>query len=315
MLATFLVTIWRLFRVLTAWLLRTIRKFLKAIKERAKGSPPRQRHYSRRRKLPEPPRHWRRKPEWVGPVILEMKARNPGFGYIKIAADFNRIYAHPHKVSGGKTWVGEFIKKHRYDIAQLRKRCKHKVPRAMARNRIWGFDATGKGDEHGSVHAIAGLVDHGSRRALALEPVRDRTATGLLKIIDAAVEVHGRPRTLRTDNEAVFKSPVFEAGLNALGIKHRFSKPGCPWQNGRIERLFGTLKEKLDQLVVANIDALDQALAVFRDWYNNIRPHNHLNGLTPRERWDEVDPYRTAPKSVEVFSEWDGLLTGLRIRR
>ena len=37
--------------------------------------------------------------------------------------------------------------------------------------------------------------------------------------------------------------------IKQLGIRHQRTTPGCPWQNGRIERLFGTLKNKLDQLV------------------------------------------------------------------
>jgi transposase InsO family protein len=71
--------------------------------------------------------------------------------------------------------------------------------------------------------------------------------------------------------------------LALLGIRHKLSRPGCPWQNGRIERLFGTLKSKLDQWSVANADELVQALARFEFWYNAVRPHQNLGGWTPLE--------------------------------
>lgn len=266
-------------------------------------------------KKPAPAGHWRRKPDWVPLEIVRLKAAAPTLGGAKIAASFNRLYAHACKVTVGKTYVCEILREHRYELERLRERCKHRVPAPMGRNRLWAFDLTGKGDAQGKVMAIAGLIDHGTRRALVLEPIVDRSAADLLQILIKAVKQFGTPRALRTDNEAVFRSPDFEAGLRLLGIQHQFTQPGKPWQNGCIEKLFGTLKGKLDQFVVPNIHALTQALATFRVWYNQIRPHNHLNGLTPDEVWCEIDPYRITPRRVDVFSEWDGLLQGFAIRR
>jgi putative transposase len=85
--------------------------------------------------------------------------------------------------------------------------------------------------------------------------------------------------------------------------------------NGRIERLFGTLKQSLDQIVVRDASQLMTALAIFREWYNEVRPHNNLCGRTPSEAWRNVNPYARAPKSATSFSEWDGLLEGVRMRR
>jgi hypothetical protein len=53
----------------------------------------------------------------------------------------------------------------------------------------------------------------------------------------------------------------------------------------------------------------------FRHWYNVIRPHQHLHGLTPHEAWCGIDPYRSAPRAVERFSAWGGLLTGFYLHR
>jgi putative transposase len=48
----------------------------------------------------------------------------------------------------------------------------------------------------------------------------------------------------------------------------------------------------------------------FQYWYNAIRPHRHLNGLTPNEQWEEINPYRKNPRQVKKVSFWNGLLTG-----
>jgi len=99
-----------------------------------------------------------------------------------------------------------------------------------------------------------------------------------------------------------------------LGIRHHRTEPHCPWQNGRVERFFGTLKAKLDFWAVSGVDELQAALADFRDWYNLLRPHRHLLGRTPMEAWRGVDPFRTAPIEARYFSAWNGMLTGLLLR-
>ncbi|MFZ6747230.1 hypothetical protein ACO0LC_28775 [Undibacterium sp. JH2W] len=53
----------------------------------------------------------------------------------------------------------------------------------------------------------------------------------------------------------------------------------------------------------------------FTTWYNFIRPHQHLHGYTPAEVWTGVDPYASAPKSVQYFSAWDSLLIGYYLQR
>ncbi len=87
-----------------------------------------------------------------------------------------------------------------------------------------------------------------------------------------------------------------------------------PWQNGRIERFFGTLKQSLDEWTVNGQESLQASLESFREWYCEVRPHAPLNGWTPFETWHGIDPYRSQPKHVEWFHAWDGLLTGIRIR-
>jgi transposase InsO family protein len=82
----------------------------------------------------------------------------------------------------------------------------------------------------------------------------------------------------------------------------------APWQNGRIERFFATFKGRilpwLDQAGVP--DDLAPDLALFRAWYNQARPHQHLDGLTPAMAWAGRLP-AGRPRYV---SEWNGLLTG-----
>ena len=84
--------------------------------------------------------------------------------------------------------------------------------------------------------------------------------------------------------------------------------------NGRVERLFGTLKEKLDRFQVDGRETLASMLDEFCFWYNAVRPHQHLNGCTPDEVWHGIHPYACIPKTVQLYSGWEGALQGYYLR-
>ncbi len=257
--------------------------------------------------------HVRRKPVWVKHEIVRLKAHLPSSGCRKIRDAFNRAYAS-QGMRVGKTFVATVLREHHYEIAQLRLKWKNKVPTPLPCNHTWGIDATGKADESGQVHAILGIVDHGSRRAISLQPLRTLTAIATLRVMLDAIELFGKPRFVRTDNASQFRSKLFRFAMAWLGIRQRFSKPGMPWMNGRVERFFGTLKERLNHLAVTDFAGLALALAEFKVWYNRVRPHQHLGGRTPAEAWDGIDPYQRLPKEIRYVVGWDGLLTGFYSR-
>ena len=93
-----------------------------------------------------------------------------------------------------------------------------------------------------------------------------------------------------------------------LGIKHQRTEKCCPWMNGKIERFFGTLKNRLQYHCVKNGQTLGRDIALFRCWYNHVRPHQHLNGRTPAEVWAKKQPNSQAKN--RYFYAWGGALTG-----
>lgn len=239
----------------------------------------------------------------------------PYAGCRSIGDVFNRLHAARHGVTVSKTWVNGLVRTHRYEIEVLRRGLKHRKPHPVPRNQVWGLDLTGKQDLNGDVQPILGIVDHGTRRALALGAPSNKSTWTLLGHLFLAIGKYGKPRSVRTDNESMFHSHVWRTVLRLAGIRHQLTVPGCPWMNGRVERFFGTLKAKLDQIEVVSREALSECLGEFGAWYNHVRPHQHLNGLTPVEAWNGIDPYARKPKQVLFFEAWGGLLTGFYLRR
>ena len=247
---------------------------------------------------------YRKKPTWVIKKVIEHKAFMSDAGCRSIATSFNRQFGGRETVS--KSWVYNTVKKHRYEILELRKKFKNKRPRVVQLNRFWAMDMSGKFDLDKNNLQILGIIDHGSRASLYLKAIHSKASIHLLRIILDAVEKHGKPQAILTDNEAVFTSKLFKFGLWFLAIKHQCTDVGCPWQNGRVERFFGTLKEKLNQIDVLDFNHLNLHLIDFRFFYNHVRTHQHLDNRTPAEVWTGKGFKRKA----KPYSSWGGLLTG-----
>lgn len=293
-----------LWKLLYRWLLRWL----------FASAHPRSGRQGWRRSLPASAVRHVRKPAWVVDELVRFKALTPKAGCRSIADCFNRRFAAKQQMTVSKSYVAYTLRQQRYAIAEARRCIRRRRATAGPANHTWALDLTGKQDIYGKQHAILGLVDHGTRRLLALTAVPNKSAWTLLGYLFLAIGRYGKPQALRSDNERVFTGKVFRAALRLGGIRQQLSDLGCPWQNGRIERLFGTLKGKLDQWRVLDGGQLQSALGQFAFWYNAVRPHQNLGGRTPLEAWRGIDPYRQAPKREKWFEAWDGLLQGYHLR-
>ena len=99
-------------------------------------------------------------------------------------------------------------------------------------------------------------------------------------------EHHVTIRRVLTDNAKAYRiSTDWAAVCSALEIKRRFTKPGCPWTNGKAERFNRTLQNRWAYRApwTNNQDRTD-ALADFLIFYNTVRGHDALAGRTPTSR-------------------------------
>ena len=254
----------------------------------------------------------RRKPDWVRRKIIHLKALLPDEGCRHIADVFNRRHGNGQDIRVGKTYVSYVIRHNQYQILLQRRYLRRRRPLSVPLHQTWALDLSGKTDTAARTHMMLAIVEHASRACLLLERCRQRSSAALLLQLCATIRQHGLPRCLRTDNEGIFTSRLFRFGLICLGIRHQRTHPGCPWENGRVERFFGTLKRKLDRWNVPDACALDASLYQFRLWYNHVRPHQHLDGRTPAEAFTGNTK---APKEITWFQAWDGMLAGYYLRR
>ena len=265
----------------------------------------------------------RPKPPWVRREVIRLRAWSPALSCRNLAEVFNGQFAE-RGVSVGRTYVATTLRAANADIVRLRRTLKHRVPKAMPRNRVWALDLTGKADLNGHQQMMLGLLDHGTRACLRLSALTDKRSVTILLELIVAFRRFGLPKRLRVDNdaqgcasaasagcaraaEACFNSRLMRSALALLGIRLQTTNLHCPWQNGRIERFFGTFKQHLDRVTIADSDDLRCKLIEFRAWYNHVRTHQHLHGYTPAEAWDGRAKSTRQPQWFEV---WNGRITG-----
>ena len=126
----------------------------------------------------------------------------------------------------------------------------------------------------------------------------------------------GIPEVLRPDNGLEFVNAALERVCGVLGVHLLPTPPYLPYRKGKVERVNRTV----DQTLLCGLpfytegpraadgrlfgpDTPPMALALFVDrfaeWvvdYNTVRPHAHLHGQTPLQRWqDDASPIRQLP--------------------
>lgn len=232
----------------------------------------------------------RPKPDWVKQEIIRSKAINPNLSCRLLSEVFNHRYAHAAE-SVSKSYVANILKCHRYEMLTLRKAMKSRTVHTIEFNKVWGMDLTFVNQQ-----PILGLIEHHSRRVMMLKPLRNKSSITILRALLNILDHHPKPSFLRTDNEVCFNSKLIRFGLWFLGIKKQTTEKHCPWQNGRIERFFGTLKSALAQLPSEYKEntELPYLLQNFHWWYNNIRLHQNLDYQTPESA------YRNALFSINL---------------
>jgi transposase InsO family protein len=89
-----------------------------------------------------------------------------------------------------------------------------------------------------------------------------------------------------TDNHFSYRlSSDVAAAIADLEAIHKFIRPHCPWQNGKVERFNRTLQvEWAYRQAFRNNAERAAALAPWLEHYNTGRRHTALGGLPPTSR-------------------------------
>ena len=106
----------------------------------------------------------------------------------------------------------------------------------------------------------------------------------LIRVFEQLEATRGLPGILRTDNGPEFLGIQFTEWCEAHGIFIDYIEPGKPNQNAYVERFNRSYRnEVLDAWLFENLDEVREMTWRWMIEYNERRPHDSLNDLTPVE--------------------------------
>jgi len=153
--------------------------------------------------------------------------------------------------------------------------------RGMANASAWVQDFTYLWVDR-QYHYLAVVLDLKTRRVLGwklgLRHTSNLTYTALLD----ALSRHPVPAILHSDQGSEYLSYKHQELCQRLEITLSASAKASPWQNGFMERFFGTLKDELPPLnQLKSTDHLQEAIALTMHYYNHKRRHSALQNMSP----------------------------------
>jgi transposase InsO family protein len=119
---------------------------------------------------------------------------------------------------------------------------------------------------------------------LALKVDRGITSEDVIDTLAELFAMRGVPGAIRSDNGPEFVASAIQRWLGQVEVETRYIAPGSPWENGYAESFHSRLRDEfLATEVFESLLAARKLTQVWRDDYNNYRPHGSLGYVTPVE--------------------------------
>jgi len=148
-------------------------------------------------------------------------------------------------------------------------------------NHVWAADITYIPMRRGFVYLFA-VLDWASRRVLAWRLSNTLTTDFCMEAVQEAITRYGTPDIFNTDQGSQFTSLEFTGLLKAHRIAISMDGKGCWRDNVFVERLWKSIKyEEVYLHAYETVSAAQQGLERYLTFYNQIRPHQALDGHTP----------------------------------
>lgn len=126
------------------------------------------------------------------------------------------------------------------------------------------------------------VVDEFTRESLAIDVQTSITGEGVVRCLERISLRYGKPQRLRLDNGPEFRSKAVIEWAMKNNITLAFIDPGKPTQNAYIESFNGRFRDEcLNQNLFFDLEDAKAKIAIWRDFYNEKRPHSALGGMPP----------------------------------
>ena len=215
--------------------------------------------------------------------LHELSAAHPRYGYRRIAALLRR--------EGWKVGKRHIQRLRRLEGLRVPP-TKRKIVRrgvstglpthATHRGHVWTWDFIADATMRGGALRMLTILDEYTRECHVLRADRALRSADVLEWLAKAIEQHGAPEYLRSDNGSEFIAKIVQQWLAEHLVKTIYIDPGSPWQNGFVESFHGRFRDEC--LNREQLWTLTEARVVIEDYrrqYNEFRPHSKLGYQSP----------------------------------
>jgi transposase InsO family protein len=232
-------------------------------------------------------------PAMLVDLIVALRLERPTWGPKKLRA---RLAMDDPKLDWPSVSViGDILKREGLVSDRRRRRSALPLTRPFAQvkqaNDTWCIDFKGWFKTMDGQRCDPFTVSDAYSRFLLACRIVEPTHAGVAPVMEQLMRDHGLPKAIRSDNGPPFAS-IGAAGLTRLsahwlklGVVLERIDPGSPQQNGRHERMHGTLKKEATQPPSADPPSQQIRLDKFRTDFNAVRPHEALGQTVPADHY------------------------------
>jgi len=208
----------------------------------------------------------------------------------------------------------------------IRRRTKKRLPERVkdplvlpiGPNITWSMDFMQDSLTNGRKFRTLNVIDDFNREVLGIASETSISGHRVVNELNKIIQWRGKPECIRVDNGPEFICKALEKWADENGIRLIFIQPGKPTQNSYIERFNQSYRKGiLDKYL---FDNLEQVRILTNEWiwrYNNIRPHDSLMDLTPRQfllKYGKVDDFPTFQQDINMYNEYEkSILLGVAV--
>jgi len=193
----------------------------------------------------------------------------------------------------GRRWNHKRIRRVYCEMAlNLYRKPKKRLPARAAQalvvpaqpDRTWSLDFMSDTISGGRTFRTLNVIDDYNREALGIEIDISLPGERVIQVLERLMEWREGPQKIRMDNGPELISGRLENWAAEHNIELIHIQPGKPAQNAYIERFNRTFREEVLDAYI--FDSLEEVRIVAEQWlqeYNQVRPHQSLEGLSPRQ--------------------------------
>jgi putative transposase len=229
--------------------------------------------------------------------LRELAGQLPRYGYKRL---YRRLRTQGTIVNHKKVY-----RIYREEGLMVRKRARKRLVRRdlipvrpTRPNERWSMDFTSDQLSNGRRFRTFNVVDDCTREALVLHVARSIPGWLVVMVLTQIVQRRGKPREIVCDNGPEFIGRALEIWAEQNGVTIRFIAPGKPVQNCFVESFNGRFRDEcLNEHWFTSMDDAREIIEAWRVYYNEVREHGSLGGMTPTQ-------YRRAVESTENASRF-----------